>query len=61
MTVEYILLLALFSFIMLGALVSGPQKSFDTAAPRLGARVEGHLGTGDSFTVEGGPKALEWK
>jgi hypothetical protein len=61
MTVEYILLLALFSFVLLGALVSGPQNSFDKAAPRLGARVEGHLGTGDGFTVEGGKEALRWE
>jgi hypothetical protein len=61
MTVEYILLLALFSFILLGALVSGPQKSFDQAAPRLGARVEGHLTTGDGFTVDGGAEQVKWK
>jgi hypothetical protein len=49
MTVEYVLLLALFAFFILNALVGGPQKTFKEAAPRLGARIENHLTTGDAF------------
>jgi hypothetical protein len=64
MTVEYVLLLSLFVFLVMGALTSTPQNTFEKAGPRLGARVEKHLSTGDGFgTSRGGSRTqpLEWK
>jgi hypothetical protein len=63
MTIEYILLLAMFTFLVVGALVSSPQRSFDNAGPKLGARVEKHLTTGDGFgTKKGaGVAPLQWE
>ncbi|MEZ0393090.1 MAG: hypothetical protein ACAH59_12790 [Pseudobdellovibrionaceae bacterium] len=54
MTVEYILLLSLFVFFVMGALSSTPQRSFDNAGPKLGARVEKHLTTGEEFMTKKG-------
>jgi hypothetical protein len=50
MTVEYILLLAMFVLITLGVFIKGPRDSFDKSGPLLAARVEKHLATGDGFT-----------
>jgi hypothetical protein len=62
MTVEYILLLSLFVFMVAGALIGGPQKAFDNAGFKLGARVEKHLITGDGFGAKaGGGTSTEWK
>ena len=63
MTVEYVLLLALFGFLVMGALTSTPQKSFDNAGPRLGARDEKHLSTGYGFGKSDGNKTstLQWE
>lgn len=63
MTVEYILLLALFVFMVMGALTSTPGKSFENAGPKLGARVEKHLTTGDGFgkSQGNGVSPLEWQ
>lgn len=54
MTFEYILLLCLFAFIVMGSFVgknSGIESTFQKAGPRLGARVEKHLETGRGFNV----------
>lgn len=63
MTVEYVLLLSLFVFLVMGSLISGPQNSFTNAAPKLGARVEKHLITGDGFGQNrgGGVSPLKWE
>ncbi len=63
MSVEYILLLALFVFLMMGALIGGPENSFTKAGPRLGARVEKHLITGYGFGKSSGSGAspLRWE
>lgn len=63
MSVEYILLLALFVFLLMGALIMGPQNSFTKAGPRLGARVEKHLMTGYGFgkSSGGGIAPLRWE
>lgn len=60
MTVEYIVLLSLFVFLMMGAIVKGPAQAFDTAGPKLGARIEKHLMTGDGFTSQG-RTSLRWE
>jgi hypothetical protein len=63
MTVEYILLLSLFVFMVAGALIGGPQKAFDKAGFKLSARVEKHLITGDGFGNKSGngTTPLQWK
>jgi hypothetical protein len=59
MTVEYVLLLVLFVG-LLGSLVKLPMKTFDSHGPRLGARIEKHLMTGDGFDDNGKAK-LKWQ
>jgi hypothetical protein len=51
MIVEYILLVGLFVFIFMGAFTGekGPMQVFKNSAPRLGARVEQQLSTGQAF------------
>ena len=60
MTIEYILLLSLFVFVMMSAIIKGPAQAFDKAGPKLGARIEKHLMTGDGFTSSG-RTALKWE
>ncbi len=52
MIVEYILLIGLFVFVAMGAFNGdkGPVQVFKDSAPRLGARVEQQLATGQAFT-----------
>ncbi len=59
MTVEYILLITAFFLIVIGSVISGPQGAFDRAGPKLGARVEKHLMTGDGFASNG--RGLKWE
>lgn len=63
MTTEFILLLSMFTLILMVTLVQGPAKSFKEAAPKLGARVENHLITGDGFARGSGSGAvgLQWE
>jgi Flp pilus assembly pilin Flp len=54
MTTEYILLLCLFAFIVMGTFVgrnTGIEATFQKAGPRLGARVEKQLETGRGFNA----------
>ncbi|MEI7973389.1 MAG: hypothetical protein WCH11_03380 [Bdellovibrio sp.] len=60
MTVEYVLLLSLFVLLLMGAIVNGPYQAFDKAGPKLGARVERHLQTGEGFQSTG-RSALRWE
>lgn len=53
MTVEYVLLLALFAVAMAGSVIKGPYGAFENAGPKLGARIERHLITGDGFMPNG--------
>lgn len=52
MAAEYVLLLGIYGFILLGAFVGdkGPGATFLNAAPRLGARMERNIATGRGFT-----------
>lgn len=66
MTTEYILLLALYTFLVLGAFLGdkGPLAAFKDAGPRLGARVERNIATGTQFNKSpkaGGGKNLVWE
>jgi hypothetical protein len=59
MTVEYVLLISLFVYLLLGAMTSTPMKTFDDYGPRLGARVEKQIITGDGFAKQN--KSLQWR
>ncbi len=59
MTVEYVLLIALFVYLILGAMTSTPMKTFEDYGPRLGARVEKQIITGDGFTTQN--KGIKWQ
>ena len=63
MTVEYILLMALFVFVVMGSLISAPLKTFEKAGPLLGARVEKHLVTGQGWGASNGGSVsqIPWK
>ncbi|XGC80965.1 hypothetical protein ACES2L_00525 [Bdellovibrio bacteriovorus] len=54
MTIEYVLLLFCVFFIGLKAFMVAPAKAFRESGPRLGARVEQHLATGDGFKPQNG-------
>lgn len=49
MTIEYVLIIGLFSVFMMGVLAKGPFNAFENAGPKLGARVERQLTTGQEF------------
>ena len=60
MTLELVLILTLFVIFVLGTLTSTPVKTFADYSPRLGARIEKQLVTGDGFTKNGaGPRWRE--
>ncbi len=61
MTTELTLLLAIIAFIVLGVYAgdTGPRAVFFDAAPRLGARVEMHLSTGQGFNFDGA--RVQWE
>jgi hypothetical protein len=52
-SVEYVLLMALFVLLLMGSITKGPYGAFENAGPKLGARVERHLITGDGFKPGG--------
>ena len=60
MTLEYILLLSFFVLFLMVAFIQGPKESFFESGPRLGARVEQHLITGDGFHPKGG-RGIAWE
>ncbi len=62
MTIEVILLLAISVFFFLGTMVAdfGGKGFFPTSAPRLAARLERNLITGDGFVDRNG-KGVEWE
>ncbi len=62
MTTELVLLLSMFVFIVLGGFLGdgGPRNTFKQSGPRLAARLERDLATGDGFNGKG-RAANEWK
>lgn len=56
MTVEAVLLLAVYAFIVLGVFLGdlGPVETFRKSAPRLAARIERNITTANSFVTKGG-------
>ena len=63
MTIEAILLLGIFVFLLLGAFIgpNGPRSTFAKAGPRLAARIESNLSTGRGFKDyhDGAPHAFD--
>lgn len=59
MTVEYVLLLVCVFAITMKTFMSAPTNAFKQGAPRLGARVEKQISTGDGFRDKG--ERLNWK
>lgn len=53
MTIEYVLLLFAVFFIGLKTFISAPGKAFKESGPKLGARIEQQLTTGDGFKPNG--------
>jgi len=64
MTTEFVLLLGLYAFILLGALLGerGPISTFNKSAPRLAAKMERDISVGKQFihAAQGGP-TIQWK
>jgi hypothetical protein len=63
MTVELVLLLSVYAFIVLGIFLGdlGPIETFKKSAPRLAARIERNVSTGDGFrnsNTDG--KGIQW-
>ncbi len=53
MTIEYVLLLICVFAIGMKAFVSAPKAAFKEGAPRLGARIEKQIATGEGFRMNG--------
>lgn len=62
MTTELVLLLSIYALIVLGVFLGdmGPIETFKKSAPRLGARIERNVSTGDGFRVSSDGKGVEW-
>ena len=63
MTVELVLILGMYGFLIIGAFLGplGPIETFKKSAPRLAARVERNISTGDGFrTSSQDGKAVNW-
>lgn len=62
MTVELVLLLGIYAFLVLGAFLGdlGPIETFKKSAPRLAARVERNISTGDGFRTSKDGKGVNW-
>lgn len=62
MTTELVLLLGIYGFLVLGAFLGdlGPIETFKKSAPRLGARVERNISTGDGFRESPDGTGVNW-
>jgi hypothetical protein len=62
MTVELVLLLGIYAFLILGVFMGdmGPIETFKKSAPRLAARVERNVSVGDGFRKSKDGKAINW-
>jgi hypothetical protein len=62
MTVELVLLLGLYAFLLLGAFLgdTGPIATFQKSGPRLGARIERNVSTGDGFRQSNDGQGVNW-
>lgn len=62
MTVELLLLLGVYGFILLGVFLgpNGPVEVFKKSGPRLAARVERNISVGDGFRVSKDGAGVSW-
>lgn len=63
MTTEFVLLLGLYAFILIGAFLGdrGPMATFRSAGPRFAAKLERDISTGNQFNDKTkGQKSLYW-
>jgi hypothetical protein len=62
MTVELVLVLGMYAFILLGAFLgpNGPLATFKNSGPRLAARVERNVSVGDGFRVSRDGSGVNW-
>lgn len=62
MTVELVLLLGIYVFIVLGAFLGdfGPIQTFKKSAPRLAARIERNVSVGDGFRQSADNLGVNW-
>ena len=62
MTVELVLLLGLYAFIIMGAFLGpmGPVETFKKSAPKLAARVERNISVGDGFRTSRDGVSVNW-
>lgn len=61
MILEYILLLTMVVLFVVSVVFTGPNNAFKNAGPKLAARVEKQLITGDKFSTDGAKPSTEWK
>lgn len=61
MILEYILLLTLTVIFITSIVFKGPHDAFKNAGPKLAARVEKNLITGDSFSTQKGQPSTKWR
>jgi hypothetical protein len=59
MTVELVLLLGIYAYIMMGVFLgpSGPLETFKQSGPRLGARIERNITIGNEIRSSDGSQA----
>jgi hypothetical protein len=63
-TTEFVLLLGLYAFILLGVFLGprGPVKTFNSSAPRLAAKLEKDISIGKGFIDKtNGAPIINWK
>lgn len=62
MTTELVLLLGIYAFLVIGAFLGdlGPIETFKKSAPRLAARVERNVSTGDGFRQSRDGQGVHW-
>ncbi len=62
MTVELVLLLGIYAFLILGAFLgeNGPIDIFRKSGPRLAARIERNISTGDGFRQSRDGQGVNW-
>ena len=59
MTTELVLLMGIFAFVVGGVLIKAPKQAFRDSGPKLGARIERHLATGQDFHDRSGAR-MKW-
>lgn len=61
MILEYILLLTMFVVFVGSIIFKGPNDAFKNAGPKLAARVEKQMITGDKFSADTSTPSTRWE